>query len=253
MNRFHRLVETLLGVILGFSIALLVTWWIIPFPRVQSTPSALHPSFKDEYRLLVALAYGSTGDVERARLRVAPLQEVDPVQSLVDQAVRFRSGQSGSNIYPQVSTSAVQYLALLARDLQSIPAQGTFTLPPTSTAAQAIPTGTHPPFVLLSSDPVCNSSSPDTLARIYLGDSDGQQLAALQIRVTWETGQQELFTGLKPEKGLGYADFIMSPGTVYSIQLPSASLVVTGISSPECISDDGSTYPGGLVLIFQQP
>ncbi len=235
MNRFHRLVEILLGVILGFSIALLVTWWIFPFPRVHSTPSALHPSYKDEYRLLVALAYGSTGDVERARLRVAPLQEVDPVQSLIDQAVRFRSGQSGSNIYPQVSTSAVQYLALLARDLQSIPAQDTSALPPTSTAAQAFPTGTH--LALCACFPVtlCVTTLLLILSPAFMWATlSGQPLPAVQIRVAWETGQQELFTGLKPEKGLGYADFIMTPGTVVfhstSIDIPGCYRhIITGM------------------------
>jgi hypothetical protein len=253
MSRTFRWLEFILGIILGFSLALLITWWVAPNTRVLSSPAALHPSFRDEYHLLVASAYRATGDVERARSRLLPLHENDVVKSLLDQAIRYQSGQDVSSLFPQAGMQAVQDLALLAQDLQSTPTPSTPTLPFAIPSTVILPTRTWLPFDLISHEPVCDSSASISLAHIYIGDSSGQPLTGVQVIVTWEGGQEKFSTGLKPEKGLGYADFILTPGVSYTIQIQPAYQAFTGISSPTCDSDDGSTYPGGLVLIFQQP
>jgi hypothetical protein len=37
--------------------------------------------------------------------------------------------------------------------------------------------------------------------------------------VSWNTGQDRFFTGLRPEKGKGYADFTMAPQVEYDVSL----------------------------------
>ena len=252
MSRHYRLLEFILGLLLGFLIALAVAWWIAPHPRLHSSPSSLHPFYKDEYRLLVANAYNATGDLGRAGIRLSLLEESDMAQSLIDQAIRFRSGQSVSTFFPQAVTQAIHDLAILARDLQNLPQPLDTVIPTAISTASPFPTIAYQPFNLVSSETLCNQD-PDSVAQIFVGNSSGQPLPGIQVIVSWEAGLQNIFTGLKPELGLGYADFIMTPGLSYTIQIQTAYQAFTGISSPECESADGSMYPGGLVLIFQQP
>ena len=253
MNRIFLWLEFILGITLGFSLALLVTWWIAPNPHLLSSPAALHPTFKDEYRLFVASAYAATGDLGRARSRLSSMDDVDAGQSLVDQAIRYQSGQAVSSIFPHAGVQAVQDLALLAQDLQNPTHQITPTFLVTPPPGNILPTPTWLPFDLISSQPVCDQTESNSIAHIYVGDSAGQPIPGVQVIVTSEAGRQVFYTGFKPEMGLGYADFILLPGTTYTIQVQPAYQAFTGILSPECESPDGSTYPGGLVLIFQQP
>jgi hypothetical protein len=41
----------------------------------------------------------------------------------------------------------------------------------------------------------------------------------MEVVVSWAGGQDRFFTGLRPERGAGYGDFEMSPGTEYEVSL----------------------------------
>jgi hypothetical protein len=78
-------------------------------------------------------------------------------------------------------------------------------------------------------------------------------MPGVELLVTWEGGRQSIFTGLKPDIDSGYADFLLTPGTEYAIQVLPSSLPVPDLSAPVCSREDGSSYSGGLRLVFQQP
>ena len=80
-----------------------------------------------------------------------------------------------------------------------------------------------------------------------------RQLAGIEILISWDGGEEGFFTGLKPELGNGYADFLMMPDTTYTVQLARGSDVARGIAAPACQSPDGTTRLGGVKLTFQQP
>jgi len=84
-------------------------------------------------------------------------------------------------------------------------------------------------------------------------DASGEGVPGVEALVIWDEGQDRFFTGLKPELGLGYADFTMEPGTLYSLQLRHAALPITNLSSAPCEAEAGESYPGSLQLTFQQP
>jgi len=84
-------------------------------------------------------------------------------------------------------------------------------------------------------------------------NSRRDQVAGVQIVVTWDRGEDNFFTGFKPEVGGGYADFIMEANTVYSIRVVDGGSFVPNISAPTCTDDNGGSYLGGLALTFQQP
>jgi hypothetical protein len=70
--------------------------------------------------------------------------------------------------------------------------------------------------------------------------------------VSWEGGEDSFFTGLKPELGLGYADYSMTPGVVYSLRLVQGGEQVSDLIASECESSSGERYWGSWLLTFAQ-
>ena len=67
------------------------------------------------------------------------------------------------------------------------------------------------------------------------------------------SGEEHFFTGLKPEIGDGYADYLMTPDVVYSIQLAKGGAAVSNLTAPSCSTEAGVSNWGSLKLVFQQP
>ncbi|HKI55362.1 MAG TPA: hypothetical protein VJ987_14650 [Anaerolineales bacterium] len=109
------------------------------------------------------------------------------------------------------------------------------------------------PFQLTTIDTVCDSNLPENLLQVLVYNSNHRQLAGIKIVVTWDNGGDEFFTGLKPELGNGYADFIMTTGKSYAVQLGIGSEIATDITQPTCQSSNGESFNGGYKLTFEQP
>ena len=120
---------------------------------------------------------------------------------------------------------------------------------PTRTAVPALGT----PFVLIAQDTVCDTTFPDGLLQVILFSSSRRQVTGAKIIITWENGEDQFFTGLKPEIGNGYADFMMSPNVTYALRLAAGSDIVAGLVAPTCQTPSGETFMGGIKLTFQQP
>ncbi len=115
-----------------------------------------------------------------------------------------------------------------------------------------IPTASAP-FQLVSQDQVCNANLTDGLMQISVLDSHHHQMPGVEIDISWSGGEESFFTGLKPEIGDGYADYVMQAGVVYSLSVGGSGAPVTGLSAPSCPDSNGQTFLGGLKLVFQQP
>ncbi len=109
------------------------------------------------------------------------------------------------------------------------------------------------PFALTGQETICDSNLPDGLLQVVVLNSNRRQLAGMEIVITWDTGEERFFTGLKPEIGNGYADFIMNQDTTYTVKLGLDSDVASGLTVPTCQASDGETFFGGIKLTFQQP
>ena len=108
------------------------------------------------------------------------------------------------------------------------------------------------PFVLGNRSTSCDPTQPGLL-QVNLKDANGQPVAGMQLVITWLGGEEDFFTGLKPELGNGYADFVMAPDVEYTLTLSGGATRVTGLTAPACNAADGSTYIGGIHLDFAQP
>lgn len=103
----------LTGLALGLIIGLAYAWLVRPVQYTNTAPASLRSDFKDQYRVLIASAYASNGDLVRARARLDLLQDEDAAKILAEQAQR-KLAQDGS-------TSEARALGLLAVALGEAP------------------------------------------------------------------------------------------------------------------------------------
>jgi hypothetical protein len=91
------------------------------------------------------------------------------------------------------------------------------------------------------------------MIQVEVQDTAGEPVPSIELVVTWDVDEDRFYTGLKPELSLGYADFLMTPGVVYSLRLADGGQTVKDLTAAECLSDDGSRYWGSWMLTFIQP
>ena len=275
----------LFSLLAGLGLGLAYSWLISPVRVVDSQPIALRADFKDQYRSAIAGAYIGTGNLERAKARLSLLGDADPIRELNIQAQRLLASgdfQSADKIAllssalvdtsidvispppPQSankteipatllpSTSIPTLLNLFTETPEFIPTQ-TVVIESTPRPTRT-PTPTHgAPFTLIGQESICDANLPDGLLQVLVLNSKRKQLAGIEIRVTWDSGNEQFFTGLKPELGNGYADFIMSSDINYTVQLAQGSDIASGLIAPSCQTPTGDLFSGGFKLTFQQP
>jgi hypothetical protein len=141
------------------------------------------------------------------------------------------------------------------------PSPGSLTSQPGATASPTItllPTRTPSPtpgapFALKSEELSCKPDQGAPLMIVQTNDAAGQGVPSVEVVVAWEGGENHFFTGLKPELGLGYADFTMTPGVVYTLRLAEGGQVIPNLTPAECEGQDGGRYWGSWLLVFTQP
>jgi hypothetical protein len=109
------------------------------------------------------------------------------------------------------------------------------------------------PFVMREQTFICDQDIRDPLIQVFVEDTDGRPVPGIEVVVNWEDGENHFFTGVKPELGMGYADFIMTPGVVYSLRLVAGGEILPDLTPAECETTTGSRYWGSWLLKFEQP
>jgi hypothetical protein len=247
----------LLGLGLGLAGGLFYSWIVNPVEYVETAPGSLREDFKADYLALIAAAYASHGDLVRARARLALFEELNPAGELA--ALAQRRQASGHPL------SEAEALAELAAALQGAPTPGpTEVLSASATPAPPSPTPTPTrtrapsatpgaPFRLAERERVCDPLLAEPLIQVQVSDAAGGPVSGAEVLVIWDEGQDRFFTGLKPELGLGYADFSMAQGVTYSLQLSATGEPITGLATFECSEEEGESYLGSWLLQFEQP
>jgi hypothetical protein len=132
-----------------------------------------------------------------------------------------------------------------------IPTRTPSVTPIPSNTPTPVPTALSP-FILDQRSLLCNPDilGPLLIIRTQAGDTG---IPGVEIILNWAGGEEHFFTGLKPELGLGYADFAMSPDISYTLRLADGSQLITDLTAEQCTADNGDTIWGSWELIFIQP
>jgi len=282
----------LAGLVLGLALGLVISWGIAPAEYTDTPPSVLRSDFKDSYRSLIASAYFSTGDFERAEERLATLEDANSIEALTVQAQRelakgdLQISEALANLAKalQEKNSPVQAetgaeptaaqgpnvtptVTLIVADQNQNPTPeeevsieepiNTPTEVPLSTRTPA-PTSTPiptigAPYILVTQDEICSENISEGLLMVFVTDARQNPIPGVEVIAEWSGNEEHFFTGLKPELGKGYADFSMQPNQSYALRLATGSTAVGNLSAPPCQDTEGNHYWGSLRLRFQQP
>ncbi len=136
-----------------------------------------------------------------------------------------------------------------------VPPTATFPPRPTPTITRTrTPTATPgAPFLLLSREKVCDERFPAPIIIIEALDRFNQPIAGILVIVTWNGGEERFYTGLKPEKGAGYADFSPAAGILYTVKLGENGQEEPDLAALVCIATSGERHWGAWRLKFVQP
>jgi len=289
MKRFPW--DILIALLLGLGLGLAYSWLFSPRHITDATPTTLRSDFKDQYRAMVAASFSATNNLPRAQARLALFNDTNMVDTLNSQAQRMiASGEftladqlallasALENGYAELPVPEIATNNIIPQDSnptstvppspEELPFQVTETPQPVGTEAgetQAVISNPTPrptrtpvptagvPFALITEETVCDANLPDGLLQIMVFNSSRRQVPGAKIIVAWDGGEEFFFTGLKPEIGNGYADYIMTANVTYTLRLAVGSDVVTDLIAPTCQTPSGEAFLGGIKLTFQQP
>jgi hypothetical protein len=117
-----------LALLAGVGLGLLLGWFVMPVEYVGTKMADLAPEHKDQYIVLLALAYDTDGDLEKAEARLAALNLPNPKQSLsslIDRSIS--EGRSEAEI--RALASLADAMGITAPSI--VPYLDTATPPPT--------------------------------------------------------------------------------------------------------------------------
>ncbi|MCU0479604.1 MAG: hypothetical protein MUE54_00165 [Anaerolineae bacterium] len=258
------------------------------FPvSTETAPWQLSADAKNAYVVAIVLDYTHDGDLANAVQRLVDLRLPvdDPIQAVADIACQLATS-------PYISTNSgvdavramIQFYKLqnksgCADDLPLVsnnqPMVVTLILPtptllppPTKTPEPNIfipentPAPTRTPFVPPTAPPasfelvVANTFCDTALSGIIevrVINRNGVELPAQPIRVRWDNGSNTFYTGLKPERGLGYADYQMEQGRAYTIEMPALSNPsTTPLTATPCFTDNNQPAILSYRVVFRE-
>jgi hypothetical protein len=274
-GNWYLLTALILGLILG----VVYSWVISPVSQVDTHPSLLRTDYKDIYRSLISRAYQSNNNLPRAEARLELMGDDEPALALAAQAQRFLA-EGGDNEMAIIlaNLSAAIQNAELANN--PIPPTVTAAPDPEITPTASTETGENggnspevpavtiehqdwtptpaptesPPFILQDSSPICDPTLGESLIQVIATNGAGDGIPGVAIQIVLGNDPNEVFyTGLKPELGLGYADFSAEPGLTYQVEIPDSGLIVSEIEVPTCQTESEESYWGSWEIYITHP
>jgi hypothetical protein len=227
--RRSTLVLIVLAAIAGVAGGLFYTWVVDPVEYYDTAPHALYAQEKAIYLAIIGDLYAYEQDLDFARAWLAELGVEADGAVLAGFIEQYLDGggrpEEVRNLAHLAEALGAHGGVLLVFGPEPVPSAT--PLPPTPTTtpgveASPFPTvavTATPTFRLVDRTALCAAAGQQGRVAIHVQDAEGAEMAGMEIVVSWATGQDRLFTGLRPELGVGYADFEMSPGTEYSVSL----------------------------------
>ncbi len=230
-----------------------VTWGLWPIEFKNADLADLRPALKDELVLLISLAYEQEGDLRTAQQRIAALRLANATQTF-DRLITREKQNSQETLSQDALIHLGQALGLALPYTASRLAPGAPT--PITVYVVATPVPQVLTFRVVEHTPLTCADEPESgKLRIIVKDVNGKDLPNIGIEIKSGEITETIYTGLKPERGIGYADYDAHPGT-YSARVLNAeselvSNLVIGDAPADCRTDQGQT-PRGWKIVFQQ-
>lgn len=144
-----------------------------------------------------------------------------------------------------------------------IPVETKTPTPPISASTDSSPVVTVSPvatvfsgeFDLISSNPFCDPENSGIIEIRVREANTGNEVPGIEVAVFWNTStqsvEQRFYTGLKPNRGDGYADFKMESGLIYQVSLLERSGRSDRLEADICDEETGTIRSYSLVFQSQ--
>jgi hypothetical protein len=267
-RRPFSLAGALFGLALGLALGLLVSWVLFPTQQVDVAPWQIRADDRMQYLIAIGLAFSADSDLDRAVERLITLRlPGDPFQALADAACQLtttgyvkntsglravrsmmalyqsqgRSGCADGLISAEAAPTTVVEVSLptptpLPVATKTATPQSALLSTPTPLVV-AVPTAQRVDlFEAISVTTSCSAAQGGRIeAYVYeLNGSTG--VPGQPIRVRWSGGESTFYTGLLPERGAAYADFVMTEGVEYRVDMPGrAEPITTALAAVPCV------------------
>lgn len=263
------------GLILGVIIGIAYGWGVQPVEYRDTPPGSMRSDFQDHWRVQIALAYQASQDLPRAQARLALLGSPNPAGELTAQAQRWLErnpdeARALSSLAAALGASQPASSGTPAEPSATTPADGTLQSSNPSTARTATPPSAASPvftplatrtptatpgaaYELLTQELRCQAAGQAPRLEVIALDAAGEPVPGVTALVEAPGLQAQFVTGLKPELGLGYADYEIEPEITYSLRLADGGLIIPGLAAVTCQTADGAQAWGAWRFTFQQP
>jgi hypothetical protein len=271
-------ISWLLALFAGSGLGLFVAWYVLPVSYSEAQPFDLNPRAKDEMLRMIASSYAVDNSFEIANQRLYYLQlpdvktrlnelAQDEPNALTQQAlVKLRLDLDK----PGIARARPTYTPRPTRNLTPAPRITIIVLEPTVLIPTAIPPTPLPTPIPATSEPNpnaprfrlvekraldCLNAGGGATIQVEVQDASGKGVAGVMVEVNSAYGNDQFFTGFKPEHGNGFGDVTVSQG-VYAVHLvENAQSEVIGDlridpNVVECGSNSAATL--GWHLVFRQ-
>jgi hypothetical protein len=244
----------IIGLILGVGSSLYYAWNVSPVVQYDTDPWQLRSGDKTQYVVAITLDFASDSNLQRAADRLLSLRlGNDPFQEVANMACELATtgyvdstsglravrsmitfyqlqGKSGcaDTLIPiqEEATAVVEIEAptpTLAPPPSKTPTPESAVRPSPTPPAIVVPTSIpQRDFVLADINTFCDADLSGII-EVFVQDFGSVGIPGQQVRVRWDDGEDTFFTGLKPERGPGYADFQMEANQGYIIEMPGRS------------------------------
>jgi len=272
-----------IGLLIGAAIGWYYAFFINPTQELSTHPSQLRYEEKEHYVVAIMLAYGYDSNLALAVERLLTLDfDNDPVQEVATIACNLAStgyvdGTSGvravramrtfyqlqgragcaDTIIPDPETVPLEVAITVPTPTPTLPPPPTKTpsgLPVTETPSGVVVVPTNPPqrtYNGFIQGTFCDAELSGVIEVYVYVSPGGDEAPGEPVRVLWEDGQSNFVTGLKPERGDGYADFQMQDGVSYIVSMPGLSDPIQNpLVADSCFLDNGGTATTSYRVVF---
>jgi hypothetical protein len=77
------------GIAVGLAVGFAIGWWLWPAKYTNTAPAMLRQDYRDDYLVMIAVAYEVEGDLERARGWLSLLDSQEPTAPVIELAERL--------------------------------------------------------------------------------------------------------------------------------------------------------------------
>lgn len=284
-RRYISWVVLIFGIAVGLGSGMFYAWNVDPVEEVNVAPWQLNTGDRNAYVVAIMLQYNLDGNLANAIQRLVDLKLPgnDPIQAVaniacdlartgyVDSASGVRAVRSMMDFYQGQGKSGCAD-NLIPADVENIPEVVQVDLPTSTPQPPASktptppgtfqPTETPPPALTPSATPqrafnvlrvssFCDLNNAGVI-EVRVVDFNGQEIPGQPILVRWNGGESRFFTGLKPERGRGYADFDMEPDTSYVVEMPGLSDPTAPLLADRCTVEGGDQTTTSYQVYFRE-